>query len=51
MAARRLTRSNFFPSGFRAVISNMSSKRVTRAEVAILVVLFGSVKIDYGAGF
>ena len=37
VADRRLTRSNFFPSGFRAVISKISSKRVTRAEVAVAI--------------
>jgi len=51
VAARRFTRSNFFPSGLRAVISNMSSKRVTRAEVAMLVEIFGSDNTDYRAGF
>jgi len=37
VAERRLTRSNFLPSGLRWVISKMSSKRVTRAEVAVAI--------------
>jgi len=42
VAERRLTRSNFLPSGLRAVTSKMSSKRVTRAAeaaVAMFVVV------------
>ena len=48
VAERRLTRSNFFPSGLREVTSKMSSKRVTRAAeaaVAIILLLFDSVVV------
>ena len=40
VAERRLTRSNFLPSGLRAVTSKMSSKRVTRAAEAAVAILF-----------
>ena len=39
LATRRLTRSNFFPSGLREVISKISSKSMTREEVAMLLLL------------
>jgi len=39
VAERRLTRSNFLPSGLRAVTSKMSSKRVTRAAEAAVAIL------------
>ena len=39
VAERRLTRSNFLPSGFRAVTSKISSKRVTRAAEAAVAIL------------
>lgn len=38
VAERRLTRSNFFPSGLREVTSKMSSKRVTRAAEAAVAI-------------
>lgn len=40
VAERRLTRSNFFPSGFKAVTSKISSKRVTRAAEAAVAIVF-----------
>lgn len=46
MAERRLTRSNFFPSGFKAVTSKMSSKRVTRAADAAVAIIFLFVVYD-----
>jgi hypothetical protein len=41
VAERRLTRSNFFPSGLRAVTSKISSKSVTlAAEAAVAISCF-----------
>ena len=41
MADRRLTRSNFLPSGLSVVTSNISSNSVDRAEVAVaMIILF-----------
>ena len=46
VAERRLTRSNFFPSGLREVTSKMSSKRVTRAAEAAVAIIFEYVLFD-----
>ena len=40
VAERRLTRSNFLPSGLSEVTSKMSSKRVTRAAEAAVAIVF-----------
>lgn len=48
VAERRLTRSNFLPSGLRAVTSKMSSKRVTRAAEAAVAILFYLLKNEIG---
>ena len=47
VAERRLTRSNFLPSGLRAVTSKMSSKRVTRAAEAAVAILFFICCVDF----
>ena len=40
VASNRLTRSNLYPSGFKAVTSKISSNSVTRAEFSMFVCLF-----------
>lgn len=43
MATSRFTRSNFLPSGLSDVMEKMSSKSVTRADVAAAIIFLNYV--------